>query len=209
MLNKKGVVPMNVNLTSGKVITVSDSAFGREYNESLVHQVVVACMARYRQGTKAQKSRSEVRGGGRKPWKQKGSGRARAGSIRSPIWRGGGVSFAASNRDYEQKVNKKMYRGAMRSILSELFRQNRVVLVEDLLINEPKTKALVQYLEGLGLRNALLVTDNLSENLFLASRNLKDIEVCDPNAVDPVMLIRHETILLTLGALKQFEEVLS
>lgn len=192
-----------------KAVEVSEVAFGREFNEALVHQVVVAYLAGARQGTRAQKTRSEVAGGGRKPWRQKGTGRARAGSIRSPIWRGGGTTFAAKPQDHSQKVNRKMYRGAMRSILSELVRQDRLVVVESLELEAPKTKALVARLGELGLGSALLVTENVDENLYLSARNLKDVDVRDVAATDPVSLISFEKVVVTVGALKKFEEMLA
>lgn len=188
-----------------KAIEVSETAFGREFNEALVHQVVVAYMAGARQGTKAQKTRSEVAGGGKKPWRQKGTGRARAGTIRSPIWRGGGTTFAAKPRDFGQKVNRKMYRGAMCSILSELVRQDRLVVVEDFAVEAPKTKALVARLAELDLANVLIVTDAVDENLYLSARNLKDVDVLDVAATDPVSLLSHDKVLMTVAALKQFE----
>ena len=177
---------------AGKDVEVSEVAFGREFNEALVHQVVVAYMAAGRQGTRSQKTRAEVSGGGRKPWRQKGTGRARAGTIRSPIWRGGGVTFAARPQDHSQKVNRKMYRGAMCSILSELIRQERLVVVEDFGLEAPKTKALVSRLKELELGNALIVTESLDENLYLAARNLKDVDVRDVAATDPVSLLSFE-----------------
>ncbi|MEE4381518.1 MAG: 50S ribosomal protein L4 [Pseudomonadales bacterium] len=192
-----------------KAVEVSEVAFGREFNEALVHQVVVAYLAGARQGTRAQKTRSEVAGGGRKPWRQKGTGRARAGSIRSPIWRGGGTTFAAKPQDHSQKVNRKMYRGAMRSILSELVRQDRLVVVESLELDAPKTKALVARLGELGLGSALIVTENVDENLYLSARNLKDVDVRDVAATDPVSLISFEKVVVTVGALKKFEEMLA
>lgn len=192
-----------------KAVEVSEVAFGREFNEALVHQVVVAFMAGARQGTRAQKTRSEVRGGGRKPWRQKGTGRARAGSIRSPIWRGGGTTFAARPQDHSQKVNRKMYRGAMCSILSELVRQDRLVVVEEFGLEAPKTKDLLAKLGELSLGSALIVTENVDENLYLSARNLKDVDVRDVAATDPVCLLSHEKVLITVGALKKFEELLA
>ena len=199
---------MNLNLASGGTVDVSEVAFGKEFNEPLVHQVVTSFLAGARQGTRAQKTRSEVRGGGAKPWRQKGTGRARAGTIRSPIWRSGGVTFAASPQDHSQKVNKKMYRGAMRCILSELVRQERLVIVESVTVEEPKTKLLAAKLSELGLSKTLIVTEEVDENLYLSSRNLPFVSVTDPQSADPVSLIRHETILVTVGALKSFEEML-
>jgi len=199
---------MNLNLASGGTVDVSEVAFGKEFNEPLVHQVVTSFLAGARQGTRAQKTRSEVRGGGAKPWRQKGTGRARAGTIRSPIWRSGGVTFAASPQDHSQKVNKKMYRGAMRCILSELVRQDRLVIVESVEIEQPKTKLLIAKLKELGLEKALIVTENVDENLYLSSRNLPFVSVIDAQSADPVSLIGHEKILITVAALKKFEELL-
>ncbi|MBV1882971.1 MAG: 50S ribosomal protein L4 [Pseudomonadales bacterium] len=199
---------MNLDTTSGGTVAVSEVAFGKEFNEALVHQVVTAYMAGGRQGTKAQKSRSDVRGGGKKPWRQKGTGRARAGTIRSPIWRGGGVTFAAVPRDHSQKVNKKMFRGAMQCILSELVRQERLIVAEEFGIAEPKTKKLAEKLAGLGLNNVLIVSDELDENLYLASRNLSKVDIRDVAGADPVSLIAYEKVLITVSALKKLEEVL-
>lgn len=190
-------------------IEVSEVTFGREFNEALVHQVVVAYMAGARQGTKAQKTRSDVAGGGKKPWRQKGTGRARAGTIRSPIWRGGGVTFAARPRDFSQKVNRKMYRGAMCSILSELIRQDRLVVVEAFTIDAPKTKGLVAKLAELDLASVLIVTESVDENLYLSARNLKDVDVLDVAATNPVSLLSHEKVLITVAALKRFEAQLT
>ncbi|MBD2859330.1 50S ribosomal protein L4 [Spongiibacter sp. KMU-158] len=189
-------------------LQVSDVTFAREFNEDLVHQVVTAFLAGARQGTRAQKTRSEVSGGGKKPWRQKGTGRARAGTTRSPIWRTGGVTFAAKPQDHSQKVNRKMYRAALRSILSELARQDRLVVVESLELEAPKTKELVKLLGGLGADNALLVTEEVTGNLYLASRNLVNVDVRDVAGVDPVSLIGHEKVVATVGALKKFEEML-
>ena len=189
-------------------VEVSEVAFGKEYNEDLVHQVVVAYLAGARQGTKAQKSRSDVSGGGAKPWRQKGTGRARAGTIRSPIWRTGGVTFAAKPRDYKQKVNRKMYRAAMRSILSELARQERLVVVEDFSVDAPKTKGLVSKLNEYGLNEALIITEDVNENLYLASRNLHKVEVRDVSGTDPVSLVGFDKVVITVAALKKFDEVL-
>ncbi|MEQ8485326.1 MAG: 50S ribosomal protein L4 [Pseudomonadales bacterium] len=201
---------MNLNLTAGSgSVEVSEAAFGREYNEALVHQVVVAHMAGARQGSRAQKTRAEVRGGGRKPWRQKGTGRARAGSIRSPLWRGGGKIFAARPQDHSQKVNRKMYRGALQCILSELIRQDRLVVCDRFDLAEPKTKGLTARLKELDLRSVLIVAEEVDENLYLASRNLKDVDVRDVQAVDPVSLISHDKVLVTVGALKKLEEALA
>lgn len=190
-------------------LEVSEATFGREFNEALIHQVVVAYAAGARQGTKAQKTRSEVSGGGKKPWRQKGTGRARAGTIRSPIWRSGGTTFAAKPRNHEQKVNKKMYRGAMKSILSELVRQDRLIVVEKFGVETPKTKALVAQLKAMDLNDVLIVTKEVDENLFLAARNLHKVDVRDVQGLDPVSLIAFEKVLMTADAVKQIEEVLS
>ena len=201
---------MNLNLaTSGGSVEISEVAFGREFNEALVHQVVVAYLAGGRQGTRAQKTRSDVRGGGRKPWRQKGTGRARAGTIRSPIWRGGGVTFAARPQDHSEKVNRKMYRGALQCILSELIRQDRLVACESFALEAPKTKSLIEALKKLELDNVLIVSDSIDENLYLASRNLKDVDVRDVQGVDPVSLLSHDKVLVTVGALKRLEEALA
>lgn len=193
---------------SAGTVSVSDAAFAREYNEDLVHQVVTAYMAGARQGTRAQKNRAEVSGGGRKPWRQKGTGRARAGTIRSPIWRSGGVTFAAQPQDHSQKVNRKMYRAAMRSILSELARQDRLVVVESLDLEAPKTKLLAKHLGEFGVENVLIVASEVNENLYLASRNLRQVDVRDVAGVDPVSLIAREKVMITVDAVKQIEEML-
>jgi large subunit ribosomal protein L4 len=190
-------------------LEVSEATFGREFNEALVHQVVVAFGAGARQGSKAQKTRSEVRGGGKKPWRQKGTGRARAGTIRSPIWVGGGRAFAAKPRDFDQKVNKKMYRGAIKSILSELVRQDRLVVVEKFGVEQPKTKELLGKLKELDLNDVLIVTPEVDENLFLSARNLYKVDVRDVQGVDPVSLIAFEKVLMTADAVKQLEEALA
>ena len=195
------------NANAGTV-SVSDVAFAREYNEDLVHQVVTAFLAGARQGTRAQKTRSDVRGGGKKPWRQKGTGRARAGTIRSPIWRSGGVTFAARPQDHSQKVNKKMYRAAMRSIVSELARQDRLMVVESLDVDQPKTKLLVKQLGEYGVDNALIVSTEVGENLYLAARNLHKVDVRDVDGVDPVSLIAHDKVVVTVDAVKKFEEML-
>ncbi len=187
-------------------IEVSDVAFGREYNEALVHQVVVALMAGARAGTKQQKTRAEVRGGGAKPWRQKGTGRARAGTIRSPLWRKGGVIFAARPRDHSQKVNKKMYRGAMSSILSELIRQNRLQVVNDFVIEQPKTKELVAKLKSMNLERVLIVVKELDENLYLSSRNVPNVAVKEASGVNPVQLLKFDHVLITVDALRKLEE---
>jgi len=189
-------------------VTVSDVAFGREFNQDLVHQAVVAYMAGARQGTKAQKNRAAVSGGGAKPWRQKGTGRARAGTSRSPIWRSGGVTFAAQPRNHEQKLNKKMYRAALQCIVSELTRQERLVVVESFAVEAPKTKALVSKLAQFDLTEALIVTEELDTNLYLASRNLHKVDVRDIQAIDPVALIRFDKVVITVAALKKLEETL-
>ncbi|ACQ91730.1 50S ribosomal protein L4 [Tolumonas auensis] len=190
-------------------LQVSETTFGREFNEALVHQVVVAYAAGARQGTRAQKTRSEVSGGGKKPWRQKGTGRARAGTIRSPIWRGGGVTFAAKPQDHSQKVNRKMYRGAIQSILSELVRQDRLVVVEKFGVDAPKTKELLTKLQALDLKDVLIVTPEVEENLFLAARNLYKVDVRDVTGIDPVSLIAFDKVLMTADAVKQIEEMLA
>jgi large subunit ribosomal protein L4 len=195
------------NAAAGTV-SVSDAAFAREYNEDLVHQVVTAYMAGARQGTRAQKNRAAVAGGGKKPWRQKGTGRARAGTIRSPIWRSGGVTFAAQPQDHSHKVNRKMYRAALRSIMSELARQDRLVVVESLDLEAPKTKLLVQQLGEYGLESALIVSTEVGENLYLAARNLHKVDVRDIDGIDPVSLIGHEKVMITVDAVKKFEEML-
>ena len=189
-------------------VSVSDVAFAKEYNEDLVHQVVTAYMAGARQGTRAHKNRAAVSGGGKKPWRQKGTGRARAGTIRSPIWRSGGVTFAAQPQDHSQKVNRKMYRAALRSIISELARQDRLVVVESLDVEAPKTKLLVQQLGEYGVDNALIVSTEVGENLYLAARNLHKVDVRDVDGVDPVSLIAHDKVMVTVDAVKKFEEML-
>ena len=191
-------------------IEVSESNFGKEYNEALVHQVVTAYLSGARQGTKAQKTRSEVRGGGAKPWRQKGTGRARAGTIRSPLWRSGGTTFAARpGRNYAQKVNKKMYRAAIRSIFSELVRQERLVVVEDFNLEEIKTATLIKRLNELNVENALIITDMLEKNLYLSARNIPKVDVIDASAIDPVALIAHEKVVVTAAAVKQLEEMMA
>jgi large subunit ribosomal protein L4 len=202
---------LNITTPSGAsgAIGLADSAFGREYNQDLVHQVVVAYQAAARQGTKAQKNRAAVAGGGKKPWAQKGSGRARAGTASSPIWRSGGVTFAAQPRNFEQKVNKKMYRAAMQCIVSELARQERFIVLEDIELSAPKTKDLVKLLAQYDVTDALIVTEELSENLYLASRNLHKIDVIDAEAIDPVIFVGFDKVIVTVAALKKIEEMLS
>ena len=201
---------LQMHKTAGsQSITLSDSAFGNAFNESLVHQVVTAFLAGGRAGTKAQKTRAMVRGGGKKPRPQKGSGQSRAGSIRSPLWRGGGKVFAAVTRDHSQKVNRKMYQGALRSIVSELVRQDRVVVLPEFGVSAPKTKELAGKLKALELDNVLIVTENVDEKLYLASRNLPNVEVRDATAVDPVSLIGFEKVLFTVPSIRRLEEWLA
>jgi large subunit ribosomal protein L4 len=190
-------------------LDVADSVFGQNFNETLVHQLVVGYMAAGRAGTKAQKTRSEVSGGGAKPWKQKGSGRARAGTTRGPLWRTGGVTFAAKPRLYEQKLNKKMYRSAMRSIFSELLRQGRLQVVDDMVPNEPKTRELVARLKSLGVEQGLFITDNMQVNLLLAARNIPGFDVCGVMGLNPVRLVHSDRVLITPGAAKILEAGLS
>jgi large subunit ribosomal protein L4 len=190
-------------------LEVSETTFGREFNEALVHQVVVAYAAGARQGTRAQKTRSDVSGGGKKPWRQKGTGRARSGTIRSPIWVGGGVTFAARPQDHSQKVNKKMYRGAVKSILSELVRQDRLIVVENFSVEAPKTQELKAKLKELDLKDVLIITEELDENLFLAARNLYKVDVRDVQGIDPVSLIAFDKVLVTAAAVKKIEESLA
>lgn len=201
---------MNLNLATGTgTVEVADATFGKEFNEALVHQVVTAYLAAGRQGTRAQKSRSDVRGGGKKPWRQKGTGRARAGTIRSPLWRSGGVTFAARPQDYTQKVNRKMYRAAMRSILSELVRQERLVAVEEFSVDAPKTKQVAAKLKELNLEKVLIVTEEVDETLYLAARNLPHVDVVNVAAADPVSLVAFDKVLITVSALRKFEEKLA
>ena len=200
---------MDLNVHSGGAIQVSDQVFGADFNETLVHQVVTAFLAGARAGTKAQKTRSQVRGGGSKPWRQKGTGRARQGTIRSPLFRGGGRTFAASPRNYAQKVNRKMYRGALRAILSELVRQDRLVVVDDFGVTAPKTKDLAAKLGSMDLRDVLIVVEQLDENLLLAARNLYHVDVRETGEIDPVSLVAFDKVLVTPGALKNIEERLA
>ncbi|EDP98714.1 50S ribosomal protein L4, regulates expression of S10 operon [Shewanella benthica] len=189
-------------------LEVSETTFGRDFNEALVHQVVVAYAANARQGTRAQKTRAEVIGSGKKPWRQKGTGRARAGTVKGPIWRGGGVTFAAKTQDHSQKVNKKMYRGALKSIFSELVRQDRLIVVESFTVEAPKTKELKAKLAAMDLEDVLIVTPEIDENLFLAARNLYKVDVRDVAGIDPVSLIAFNKVLVTADAVKQIEEML-
>lgn len=197
---------MELKTNTGTAVAVSDAAFGREFNEALVHQIVTAYLAGARQGTKAQKSRSEVSGGGIKPWRQKGTGRARSGTSSSPIWRSGGVTFAAKPRKFDQKVNKKMYRAAMQSILSELVRQERLVVADSFAVESHKTKEFVAKLKELKLDNVLIVAGEVDEKLYLAARNVPHVGVTEASAIDPVSLIAFEKVLVTVDALKKLEE---
>lgn len=201
---------MNLALQGGGEVEVAEAVFARSFNEALVHQVVNAQLAAFRSGSRAQKTRAEARGGGRKPWRQKGGGRARAGSIRSPIWRGGGVAFAAKPQNHAQKVNRKMYRGAVRCILSELLRQGRLVVVEDFSIDAPKTSALLGKLKSLEFDEVLIVVAEHGDgNLQLAARNLRSVDLCAVADLDPVRLIGSEKVLMTVAALKQLQEALA
>ena len=200
---------MKLKMQGSGTVDVAESTFDAKFNEALVHQVVTAFLAGGRSGTKAQKNRAQVSGGGAKPWRQKGTGRARAGTIRSPIWVGGGRTFAARPRDYDQKVNKKMYRAALRAIFSELVRQDRLVVTEKIGMKAPKTKELAGMLKKLGLDNVLIVKEAFDEKVFLSARNLQNVGICDAAAVDPVVLMRFEKVLITLPALKLIEERLS
>ena len=199
---------MDLNVIGADALKVSDVTFGVEFNEALVHQAVVAYLAGARQGSRAQKTRSEVSGGGSKPFRQKGTGRARAGTIRSPLWRSGGTTFAARPQNHSQKLNKKMYRGALRSILSELVRQERLIVVSEFKAETPKTKAMVAKLAELQVSNALIVTDTVDENVYLSARNIPYVDVRDVVGVDPVSLVAHDKVIMTVDAIKKFEEML-
>ena len=200
---------MKLKLQDKGSVDVAEAAFGAEYNEALVHQVVTAYLAGARAGTKAQKNRAAVSGGGTKPWRQKGTGRARAGTIRSPIWVGGGRAFAAKPRDYSQKVNKKMYKAALRSVFSELVRQDRLVVTDTIEMKAPKTKELAGMLKKMDLDNVLIVNEAFDEKVFLSARNLPNVGICDAASIDPVVLMRFEKVLVTVPALKLIEERLS
>jgi large subunit ribosomal protein L4 len=193
-------------VNGGAELQVSDAAFGRKFNEALVHQVVTAYRNAGRAGTKAQKTRAEVRGGGKKPWAQKGTGQARAGSSRSPIWVGGGRAFAAKPRSFEQKVNRKMYRGALTSMLSELARTDRLLVANDIPLEAPKTKLLATQLKKWELQNVLIVVEALDEKLFLAARNLPHVEVLEVSRLNPLSLASYDKVLATVGAVKMIEE---
>jgi large subunit ribosomal protein L4 len=196
-------------ITGSPGCSVTKEVFGREFNESLVHQLVVSYLAGARAGTKAQKTRSDVSGGGAKPWKQKGSGRARAGTTRSPLWRTGGVAFAARPRSYEVKLNKKMYRAGVRSILSELLRQNRLVICDDLKVNEPKTKAFKDKLAEVDFQEGLVLVDEFDKNTFLSARNLRNIVLRDVRSVNPVDLVKSCKVIMTTAAARALEGSLS
>ncbi|MDX2429033.1 MAG: 50S ribosomal protein L4 [Xanthomonadales bacterium] len=197
---------MELAVSGGSAIKVSNATFGRDFSEALVHQVVTAYLAGGRAGTKAQKTRSEVRGGGKKPWRQKGTGRARAGTIRSPLWRGGGRTFAARPQDHSQKVNRKMYRGALQAILSELVRQERLIVLDGLELNSPKTSELINKLSELGLAKGLIVTAEVESNLFLAARNIPNVHALDVTSLDPVSLVAADKVVMTVDAVKKIEE---
>ncbi len=194
---------------SKKKVSVSDDAFGAVFNEALVHQLVVSYMSGARAGTRAQKNRAAASGGGAKPWRQKGTGRARAGTIRSPIWRSGCVTFAASPKDHSKKLNKKMYRVGMRSLVSELLRQQRLILISELGVSEPKTKVMNQKLNDLGVSNVLILTDGLDSSVYLAARNIPNVQVMDVAIVDPLSLVSREHVVIDQAALKKLEERLS
>ncbi len=201
---------MKLKNTDGKAVELDDSVFADEYNETLVHQAVVAYMAAGRAGTKAQKTRSDVSGGGAKPWNQKGTGRARAGTSRGPIWRGGGVTFAARPRDFSKKLNKKMYRSAMRSIFSELVRSESLIIVDDFGVSEPKTKAMVSKLDSLSLsQNSLLVSADVDDNLMMSSRNIPNCEYLTVSSLNPVSLVSHDNVVITSSAITKVQEWLS
>ena len=190
-------------------LALSDSVFGAAYNEPLIHQIVTAYLNGARAGTKKQKTKAEVRGGGRKPWRQKGTGRARAGSIRSPIWRGGGRAFAARPRDFSEKVNRKMYRGALRSIVSELARGGHLLVTDEVSVEAAKTKTFLDWMKGVGAKDLLLVTESTDKNLYLSARNLHSVDVTDVSGLDPVSLLRHEKVVMTTDAAKKLEAWLS
>jgi len=200
---------MEINVHNGSALKVSDDVFAADYNEALIHQAVVAYQAGSRQGTRGQKNRSAVSGGGAKPWRQKGTGRARAGTSRSPIWRSGGKTFPATTQDFSQKMNRKAYRSALRSILSELVRQERLVVAKDFSVKEPKTKQLLTQIIDLKLDNVLVVTHELDDNLALAARNLHHVEVMDAQEINPLSLIKFDKVLMTSDAVKQIEEKLA
>ena len=194
-----------LSTTKNQDINISDNAFSKDFNESLVHQAVVSFMAGSRQGTSKQKTRSEVRGGGKKPYRQKGTGRARAGTIRSPLWRGGGVTFAATPRDYSKKINKKMYRAAIRSIFSELLRQGRLVAIEQPVLEKPKTKEIANFLKEFSLSKVLIITDELDVNLYLSARNIPNVDIITVREINPVNLLKAQKVAVTAEAFKKIE----
>ena len=203
---------MELAVNDGNKISVSDEIFGRDFSESLVHQAVTAYLAGARSGTKAQKNRSAVSGGGRKPWRQKGTGNARAGTIRGPIWRGGGVTFAAKPRDFSQKLNRKQYRSAMKVILSELVRQERVVVLDELIVTEPKTKAIKGMFDSLGINGhsrCLIIDAELNENVYLSARNMKNVQLLAADRIDPVSLVNADQVVMTRAAVESIQEWLS
>tara|TARA_B100001564_G_scaffold199114_1_gene167345 strand:+ start:978 stop:1592 length:615 start_codon:yes stop_codon:yes gene_type:complete len=192
--------------TKNQDINISENAFSKDFNEALVHQAVVSFLAGSRQGTSKQKTRSEVRGGGKKPYRQKGTGRARAGTIRSPLWRGGGIAFAASPRDYSKKINKKMYRAAIRSIFSELLRQGRLVAIEKPVLEKPKTKEIANFLKEFSLSKVLIITDELDVNLYLSARNIPNVDIIAVREINPVNLLKAQKVAVTADAFKKIEE---
>jgi large subunit ribosomal protein L4 len=197
---------MELAVAGGNAIEVSNATFGRDFSEALVHQVVTAYLSGGRAGTKAQKTRSDVRGGGKRPWRQKGTGRARAGTIRSPLWRGGGRTFAARPKNHSQKVNRKMYRGALQTILSELVRQDRLIVLDGLELNAPKTSELLKKLSQLGFEKGLIITAEVESNLFLAARNIPNVYALDVAGLDPVSLVAADKVIITVDAVKKIEE---
>ena len=192
--------------TKNKDISISNEVFSKEFNESLIHQAVVSFLSSSRQGSAKQKNRSEVRGGGKKPYRQKGTGRARAGTIRSPLWRGGGVTFASRPRDFSKKINKKMYRAAIKSIFSELVRQNRLVAIEKPVLKKPKTKEIAKFLNEFSLSKVLIITDELDMNLYLSARNIPNVDVISVREINPINLLKPQKVAVTSEALKQIEE---
>ena len=192
--------------TKNQDINISENAFSKEFNEALVHQAVVSFLAGSRQGTSKQKTRSEVRGGGKKPYRQKGTGRARAGTIRSPLWRGGGIAFAATPRDYSKKINKKMYRAAIKSIFSELLRQGRLVAIEKPVLEKPKTKEIANFLKEFSLSKVLIITDELDINLYLSARNIPNVDIITVREINPVNLLKAQKVAVTADAFKKIEE---
>ena len=192
--------------TKNQDINISENAFSKDFNEALVHQAVVSFLAGSRQGTSKQKTRSEVRGGGKKPYRQKGTGRARAGTIRSPLWRGGGIAFAATPRDYSKKINKKMYRAAIRSIFSELLRQGRLVAIEKPVLEKPKTKEIANFLKEFSLSTVLIITDELDVNLYLSARNIPNVDIITVREINPVNLLKAQKVAVTADAFKKIEE---